>query len=71
MPRHQPSDKPDPGEVLRGPVRMRRDAQGRLQVVAPEDEDRKATVEAKPKPPQPDDPRSAATRDVGPGGGFV
>ncbi len=70
MPRHQPSDKPDPGEVLKGPVRMRRDAQGRLQIVDPAGPT-KATIEAKPKPPQPDDPRSAAIRDVGPAGGFA
>ncbi len=69
MPRHQPSDKPDPGEVLKGPVRMRRDAQGRLQIVDPAGP-RKATTEAKPKPPQPDDPRPVSSRDLGPAGGF-
>ena len=70
MPRHEPSNKPDPGELLKGRVRMRRDAQGKLQVVTPEQE-RHTTTEAKPRPPQADDPRGNAERNIGPGGGFV
>lgn len=70
MPRHEPSNKPDPGEVLKGPVRIRRDANGKLQVVTPE-KDLHTTTEAKPRPPQPDDPRTSVDRNVGPGGGFA
>jgi hypothetical protein len=55
---------------LSGPVhiRARRDANGRLQIVAPE-RPTSETVEAAERPPQPDDPRSAVFRNVPPLGG--
>ena len=68
MPRHEPSGKPDPGELLSGKVKMRRDEHGKLQVVMP-DAPKVATTEAKPRPPQADDPRPGPIRDAGAGAG--
>jgi hypothetical protein len=70
MPRHEPSSKPDPGELLKGPVRVRRDAEGRLHVVVP-DAKKRPTTEARPRPPHADDPRSGPLRDAGPTGGLA
>jgi hypothetical protein len=70
MPRHEPSRQPVPAEPLHGPVhvRVRRDAEGRMQIVTPE---RKLipTVEAAERPPQADDPRPAMLRNIPPYGG--
>jgi len=47
---------------------MRRDEHGRLQVVVP-DAPPVATTEAKPRPPQAEDPRPGPIRDAGAGAG--
>jgi hypothetical protein len=49
-------------------IRARRDANGRLQIVAPE-RPTSETVEAAERPPHPDDPRSSVFRNVPPLGG--
>ena len=69
MARHERSRQPV-AAPLSGPVhiRARRDANGRLQIVAPE-RPVSETVEAAERPPQPDDPRSALFRNVPPFGG--
>ena len=48
-------------------IKARRDADGRLQIVAPE-HPLSETVEAAERPPQPDDPRPAVFRNVPPFG---
>ena len=66
MPRHEPSGRADNGELFSaGKVKLRRDAEGKLVPVLPESV-RKATTEAKPKPPHADDPRPASARNVPP-----
>jgi hypothetical protein len=69
MARHERSRQPI-AAPLTGPVRIqaRRDANGRLQIVAPKPP-LSETVEAAERPPQPDDPRSALFRNVPPFGG--
>jgi hypothetical protein len=68
MARHERSRQPV-AAPLSGPVqiRARRDANGRLQIVAPKPP-LSETVEAAERPPQPDDPRSAVFRNVPPFG---
>jgi hypothetical protein len=70
VPRHEPSQRADPGDLLagRGKVVMRRGPDGRLQIVRPERE-LTETTEAAERPPTPDDPRSGPQRDVPPYGG--
>jgi hypothetical protein len=72
MPRREPSRQPVPSGPLSGPVqvRVRRDADGRVQIVSPP-RSLIATVEAAERPPQPDDPRPALLRNVPPYGGAV
>jgi hypothetical protein len=69
MARHERSRQPI-AAPLSGPIRIqaRRDANGRLQIVAPE-RTLTPTVEAAERPPQPDDPRPTAFRNVPPFGG--
>ena len=43
-------------------LKVRRDADGALQVEGPDEGERKATVEAAERPPTPDDPRGPADR---------
>ncbi|HTE64591.1 MAG TPA: hypothetical protein VK631_29815 [Solirubrobacteraceae bacterium] len=68
MARHERSRQPV-AAPLTGPVkiRARRDANGHLQIVAP-DRSLSETVEAAERPPQPDDPRPAVFRNVPPFG---
>jgi hypothetical protein len=70
MPRHEPLGRDAGGEPPDGKVVMRRDANGKLVVVAPP---RKLTetTEAAERPPTPDDPRTANQRNVPPYGGGV
>jgi hypothetical protein len=71
MARHERSRQPV-ATPLSGPLRIqaRRDANGRLQIVVPK-RPLTPTVEAAERPPQPDDPRPAAFRNVPPFGGAV
>lgn len=64
MPRQQPSQRASSGEPFDGKVVMRRDAEGKLQVVDP-GEATSETTEAAERPPTPDDPRSATNRIPG------
>jgi hypothetical protein len=68
MPRHEPSGRLHPGELLGEKVVMRRGADGKLQVVLP-DRALKETTEAAERPPVGDDPRSGPLRDAPPYGG--
>jgi len=72
MARHERSRQPVPAQPLGGAVRVqvRLDADGRPQIVAPK-QTLTPTVEAAERPPQPDDPRPAAFRNVPPFGGAV
>ena len=71
MPRHEPSGHAYNGEIApEGKLRMRRNADGKLVPVLP-DEEKNATTEAKPKPQQAEDPRSAAVRNIPPYGAGV
>ena len=71
MPHHEPSGRADNGELApNGKLRMRRNAEGKLVPVLPDDETQ-ATTEAKPKPQQAEDPRSAAVRNIPPYGAGV
>jgi hypothetical protein len=66
MPKHEPSGRTDNGKLFAaGKLKLRRDAEGNLVPVLPE-EVRHATTEAKPEPPQADDPRPASARNVPP-----
>jgi len=69
MPRHEPSQRAEPGELLAGKVRMRRGPDGKLQVVLPE-RTLGETTEAAERPPTGDDPRRGPLRDVPPIGGI-
>lgn len=70
MARHEPSRQPVPTQPLTGPVhvRVRRDAEGRVEIVTPE-RPVKATVEAAERPTHADDPRGGPFRNVPPFGG--
>jgi hypothetical protein len=68
MPRHQPSQRSDPGELLAGKVVMRRGPDGKLEVVVPPRVVTE-TTEAAERPPTPDDPRTSSQRNVPPYGG--
>ena len=68
MPRHEPSRRAEPGELLAGKVVMRRGPDGKLQIVMPERTLGEAT-EAAERPPTADDPRSGPLRDAPPYGG--
>ena len=58
---HEPDGRPAPKLTLGGRnVRLKLDG-----VELGADEPRKTTTEAKPRPPQPDDPRPAFDRNVG------
>ena len=58
---HEPDGRPAPKLTLGGRnVRLRLDG-----VELGADEPRRTAAEAKPKPPQPDDPRPSLWRDVG------
>ena len=72
MARHERSRQPVPAQPLNGPVhvRVRRDADGRMQIVTP-DRELTATVEAAERPAQADDPRPAPFRNMPPFGGGV
>jgi hypothetical protein len=69
MARHERSRQPIPAPPS-GPLRIqaRRDANGRVQIVTPK-RSLTPTVEAAERPPQPDDPRPAAFRNIPPFGG--
>ena len=69
MPRHEPSQRAEPGELLKGKVRMRRGPDGRLEVVLPERATTETTESAE-RPPVGEDPRSGPLRDVPPFGGI-
>ncbi len=69
MARHKPSDRAT-GEPLDGKVHMRRDADGKLVPIFPKLETR-ATTEAEERPQQPEDPRTAAQRNIPPYGAGV
>ena len=70
MPRHDPSGRADPGELLagKGKVVMRRGPDGGSRSCSPQRE-LTETTEAAERPPTPDDPRSGPQRDVPPYGG--
>jgi hypothetical protein len=70
MPRHEPLGRAAPGEPPDMKVRMRRDKDGKLEVVLPPKETVE-TTEAAERPPTPDDPRPANLRNVPPYGGGV
>ncbi len=67
MPRHVPHTRPTGEPAPEGKVKMRRDATGQLVPVLPATPT-VATTEAKPRPQQADDPRTAAMRNVPPYG---
>ena len=68
MPRHEPSQRAEPGELFAaGKVVMRRGPDGKVEIVLPE-RDLRETTEAAEQPPTPDDPRSGPMRDVPPYG---
>ena len=67
MPRHEPSTRETGEPAPDNKVVMRRDADGNLVPVLPPIR-MKETTEAKPKPQQADDPRSAQMRNVPPHG---
>ena len=70
MARHEPLGRDAPGEPPGMKVRVKRGADGKLQVLLPE---RKTveTTEAAERPPTPDDPRTANQRNVPPYGGGI
>jgi len=53
MPRHEPSRRADPGELLAGKVVMRRDADGTLRIVIPEPEPEPPEAAEEPAAPEP------------------
>ena len=61
MPRHEPSQRADPGELLagKGKVVMRRGPDGRLQIVPPEPERKDEAPAAEPKAPGDEPPTSS------------
>jgi hypothetical protein len=68
MPRHEPSQRAEPGEILSaGKVVMRRGPDGKLEIVLPSREITE-TTEAAERPPTPGDPRSGPARDAPPYG---
>jgi hypothetical protein len=70
MARHEPLGRAAPGEPPGMKVRMRRDKDGKLEVVLPP-RATVETVEAAERPPTPDDPRTANQRNVPPYGAGV
>jgi hypothetical protein len=68
MPRHEPSGRQDAGEPPGAKVKMRLDAKGRWVPVIKKRVTHEAT-EAAERPPQGDDPRPAAFRNIPPFGG--
>jgi hypothetical protein len=61
MPRHEPSQRADPGDLLagKGKVVMRRGPDGRLQIVPPAPEPKDASPGDEPQAPGDDPPTSS------------
>ena len=70
MPRHEPHTKETGEPAPDGKVTMRRDANGNLVGIVPPRR-KVATTEAKPRPQQADDPRTANVRNVPPYGAGI
>jgi hypothetical protein len=68
MPRREPAGREDAGAPPPGKVQMRLDANGRWVAVRPRPETTE-TTEAKPRPAQAEDPRTAPFRNIPPMGG--
>ena len=71
MPRHEPSDRPTPGEQLQGmKVKVRAKADGSFEPIVP-DTPKTATPEAKPDPRDQADPRPVGMQNVPPYGAGI
>jgi hypothetical protein len=71
MPRHQPLDKPTPGEQLQGmKVKMRKEADGSFVPVVPPKKTA-ATTESKPDPRDQPDPRPVGQQNIPPYGAGI